>query len=164
MGVEIERKFRVHAAWQPTQAGQAMDQGYLSLEPARTVRVRRAGAAAWLTVKGRNLGPRRAEFEYPIPVDDADAMLALCVGRVRKTRYLEPVGAHVFEVDVFEGENAGLVIAEVELAAVDEAFERPAWLGAEVTEDARYFNSALAAHPYRAWPDAPPTGLDEQLR
>lgn len=164
MGVEIERKFRVQSRWRPAAPGVFIDQGYLCLVPARTVRVRRTDAAAWLTVKGRNSGPSRAEFEYPIPLADADAMLALCVGRIRKTRYREPLGAHVFEIDVFEGENQGLIVAEVELGAVDEPFERPVWLGPEVTDDPRYFNSALAEFPYRAWPEAQQTGSDEQLR
>lgn len=164
MGVEIERKFRVASTWQPTRPGVLIDQGYLSVEPARTVRVRRTDTAAWLTIKGKNDGPVRAEFEYPIPLADADSMLALCVGRVRKIRYLEPVGDHVFEVDVFEAENAGLVVAEIELVAADAPFPRPAWLGPEVTDDPRYFNSALAQTPYRAWLDAPQTGSDEQLR
>lgn len=152
VGIEIERKFLVSAAWRPSGPGRALRQGYLSLDPARTVRVRRAGDAAWLTIKGLGDGPSRPEFEYPIPLADAEALLALTLGQVCKTRYLERCGDHVFEVDVFEGANVGLIIAEVELAAADEAIARPPWLGAEVTADPRYFNSALAAHPFSTWP------------
>jgi adenylate cyclase len=151
--VEIERKFRVRPGWQPTGSGTRLEQGYLCLEPARTVRVRRADGQAWLTIKGRSVGARRAEFEYPIPVADAEAMLALCAARIEKTRYRLPHGRHVFEVDVFAGRNAGLILAEVELGHEDERFERPDWLGTEVTADPRYFNSALATHPYSDWSD-----------
>lgn len=151
MGVEIERKFRVQPEWRPTGDGVVMDQGYLCSDPERTVRVRQAGRQAWLTIKGATQGARRAEFEYAIPVADAEALLALCPHRVQKIRHRIPVGSHVFEVDVFAGANAGLIVAEVELSDEAEAFERPPWLAAEVTDDPRYFNSALAAHPYRDW-------------
>lgn len=155
MGVEIERKFRVRPDWRPSTPGEQLDQGYLCLDPARTVRVRCGNGQAWLTIKGKTVGARRAEFEYPIPVGDAQAMLALCSARVQKTRYRIGVGRHVFEVDVFAGRNAGLVIAEVELSHEDEPFERPDWLADEVTDDARYFNSALATHPYLEWSERP---------
>lgn len=153
MGIEIERKFKVAAEWRPQTAGVAMRQGYLCRDPARTVRVRRAGDAAWLTIKGLGDGPSRPEFEYPIPIADAEQLLALCDAQVRKTRYRERCGDHVFEIDVFEGANAGLIVAEVELDAVHEVFVRPAWLGAEVTDDPRYFNAALAVRPYSTWTD-----------
>ena len=110
--------------------------------------MRLAGDAAWLTIKGRGTGVSRPEFEYLVPPDDARALLALCLpGGVDKLRYHVPVGAHVFEVDVFQGAHAGLVLAEVELGDEAETFERPDWLGAEVTADRRYANSALASRP-----------------
>lgn len=146
MGVEIERKFKVQPGWTPPGAGTPMRQGYLALDPARTVRIRRAGDAAWLTIKGLGDGLSRPEFEYPIPAADADALLALCLTILSKTRHRIPVGAHVFEVDVFDGPLAGLILAEVELRAPDEPFERPAWLAEEVTHDPAWYNSALA-HP-----------------
>ena len=125
MGVEIERKFLVKpGAWERA-VPQPMAQGYLARGDAATVRVRVSGGHAWLTVKGRGDGLSRPEFEYGIPADEARAMLAMVPGVVEKTRRRVPVGAHVWEVDVFEGENAGLVVAEVELTSPDEAFERP---------------------------------------
>ncbi|MEZ4465518.1 MAG: CYTH domain-containing protein [bacterium] len=150
MGVEIERKFLVRSdAWRAAaDPGSHYVQAYLCADPDRTVRVRLAGEAAWLTLKGRGTGVARPEFEYAIPAADARALLALCLpGRVEKIRYRVPVGRHVFEVDVFAGDHAGLVLAEVELGAEDEHFDRPAWLGKEVTRDRRYANSALAATP-----------------
>lgn len=152
MGVEIERKFLVCGDGWRVGTGERLVQGYLNRDKARTVRVRLAGAQAFLTIKGVSVGATRAEFEYPIPLDDAQALLALCDGPViDKTRYRVPVGGQVWEVDVFAGENAGLVVAELELPHEDAPFERPAWLGAEVTHDARYFNSNLATQPYRRW-------------
>lgn len=152
MGVEIERKFLVRGeAWRQG-TGERMVQGYLSRDKARTVRVRVAGEAAFLTIKGVSVGATRAEFEYPIPVADALALLALCDGPlIDKVRYRVPSGEVVWEVDVFSGDNAGLVVAEVELPHEDAAFDRPEWLGEEVTHDARYFNSNLAATPYSRW-------------
>ena len=156
MGIEIERKFLVVGdAWRATP-GTAYAQGYLSRDPQRTVRVRIVEDAAWLTVKGASVGATRAEFEYPVPVADAHAMLALCDGPlVRKRRRVVVHAGATWEIDEFEGDNAGLVVAEIELAAEDAAFERPPWLGAEVTHDARYFNSNLAAAPYSTWTDRP---------
>lgn len=155
MAVEIERKFLVRgSAWKVAEGVQAVRycQGYLSRDKARTVRVRIAGDAAFLTIKGETRGATRAEFEYPIPVEDAQALLLLCDGPlIAKTRYVLQHGSTTWEVDEFAGDNAGLVVAEVELHSEDQAFERPAWLGEEVTADARYFNSALSRHPYRQW-------------
>ena len=155
MGIEIERKFLVVGdAWRAAPAiGYA--QGYLNRDRHRTVRVRIVRGEAWLTIKGVSVGATRAEFEYAIPVSDAEQLLALCDGPVvRKTRrVVEHAGAN-WEIDEFQGDNAGLVVAEIELPAEDAEFERPDWLGAEVTHDARYFNSSLATSPYSTWPEA----------
>lgn len=168
MPIEIERKFLVASdAWrQAAHAVVPMAQGYLNdqaaMDPAiagrnalrASVRVRIAGDAAFLNVKSRETGRSRQEFDYPIPVEDARALLALCVGGIiDKRRHLVRHGAHLWEIDEFLGDNAGLVVAEVELESVDAAFDRPAWLGAEVTELARYYNLALATRPFRAWRD-----------
>ncbi len=158
MGVEIERKFRVLSqAWRD-RAGpaEAMRQGYLSLVPERTVRVRVTGDRGFLTVKGRTVGATRAEYEYPIAVADALGMLELCLQPiVHKTRSRVPAGIGLWwEIDVFLGDNAGLVVAEIELASPDQAFERPPWLGQEVTHDPRYFNANLVHQPYCTW-DSP---------
>lgn len=153
MAHEIERKFLVQdESWREGAAGRRMRQGYLSLDPDRTVRVRISGDRAWLNVKGRTEGVRRLEFEYPVPVDDAMALLALCgEAVVDKTRYLVHHGAHTWEVDEFHGDNAGLLVAEIELAHEDETFARPPWLGPEVSGDARYYNASLAQRPFRSW-------------
>jgi len=154
MGEEIERKFLVSGeAWRQTAEGTRYRQGFLSTEPERTVRVRVAGPRGSITVKGKNVGARRAEFEYEIPVADAERMLDTLCKRplIEKVRYVLAVGVHTWEIDVFEGDNAGLVVAEIELRREDEAFERPEWVGDEVTDDPRYFNSNLVANPYRAW-------------
>lgn len=155
MGIEIERKFLVVGDDWRAAPGVAYAQGYLNRDKARTVRVRIVQDAAWLTVKGASVGATRAEFEYPIPLDDARQLLALCDGPlVRKTRrVVEHAGAR-WEIDEFEGDNAGLVVAEIELASEDTPFDPPPWLGAEVTHDPRYFNSSLAAAPYATWPEA----------
>jgi adenylate cyclase len=155
MGIEIERKFLVGGDDWRQAPGKAFAQGYLNRDKQRTVRVRIVEQAAWLTVKGASSGATRAEFEYAIPLDDARAMLALCDGPlVRKVRRVVHFGGHAWEIDEFQGDNAGLVVAEIELHAEDEAFERPGWLGAEVTHDPRYFNSSLATAPYSTWPES----------
>ncbi len=155
MGIEIERKFLVVGdAWRAAPAV-PYAQGYLNRDKQRTVRVRVVRDEAWLTIKGASVGATRAEFEYPIPLADAQQLLALCDGPVvRKTRrVVEHAGAR-WEIDEFEGDNAGLVVAEIELPSEDAPFERPDWLGAEVTHDPRYFNSSLATAPYSTWPEA----------
>jgi adenylate cyclase len=152
MGVEIERKFLVHGtAWKQSE-GVPYRQGYLNRDKHRTVRVRVAGNDAFLTIKGVSVGATRAEFEYPIPLADAQSLLALCDGPViDKVRYVLQHAGTTWEVDEFAGDNAGLVVAEVELTHEDQVFDRPDWLGEEVTQDARYFNSSLASHPYGQW-------------
>ena len=162
MGIEIERKFLVVAEGWRTAAHEVlpMAQGYVNDQAAMqqgtqkaSVRVRIQGQEAYLNLKSRELGHTRQEFDYPIPVEDARALLALCVGgRVDKRRHLVRHAGHLWEVDEFLGENAGLVVAEIELDSADEVFERPDWLGEEVTDDARYYNLALASHPYSGWP------------
>src|SRR6186997_2055870 len=135
MGTEIERKFLVpDVSAVRDVTGVAYRQGYLSTVPERTVRVRVAGDHAFITIKGLNAGATRAEFEYPIPPDDAEALLPMCVPPlVEKTRYRIEHGGLTWEVDVFEGENAGLVVAEVELPAADTRVDIPPWIGDEVT-------------------------------
>lgn len=152
MAIEIERKFLVVGNGWRTNAGILMCQGYLNRDPARTVRVRLAGDAAYLTIKGAGIGIARAEFEYAIARADGEAMLTMSDGPIlRKVRHEVWYAGMKWEVDEFQGDNAGLVVAEIELEAEDQAFECPTWLGAEVTGDPRYFNSQLAAHPYKTW-------------
>jgi len=154
MGEEVERKFLVIGdGWRKNARGVAYRQGFLSTDPERTVRVRIAGTRGSITVKGRTVGARRAEFEYEIPSTDAREMLDTLCKRplIEKVRYTLLVGSQTWEIDVFEGDNEGLVIAEIELASEEEAFEHPEWIGDEVTDDPRYFNSNLVAKPYRTW-------------
>lgn len=154
MGIEIERKFLVRSdEWKTLAKGVLLRQGYLSSAPERIVRVRIDGDAAMLTIKGPTSGMTRAEWEYPIPVEDAQAFLdRLCEKPViEKYRYRIPLQGVVWEVDEFLGENAGLVVAEVELESEQQAFVKPDWIGEEVTHDARYFNANLLRHPYSKW-------------
>jgi CYTH domain-containing protein len=154
MPLEIERKFLVGSdAWRTGTSGKQYRQGYLSTDPERTVRVRVAGDAGFLTVKGRSEGAARAEYEYPIPREHAEEMLdRLCLRPlIEKTRYRIPFGGLTWEVDEFSGDNAGLVVAEVELADEGQAVELPPWVGNEVTGDPRYANASLVARPYATW-------------
>lgn len=156
MSVEIERKFRVVSdAWRPGATGVSVRQGYLTASRDLTVRVRIAGPLATLTIKGPTAGITRAEFEYPIPVEDAAQLLAdHCGGRiVKKTRYRVAHEGRVWEVDEFEGANAGLVLAEIELESEDDSFATPEWVGAELSGDPRFNNSALAERPWGDWSD-----------
>ncbi|RDZ27961.1 CYTH domain-containing protein [Lysobacter silvisoli] len=161
MGIEIERKFLVTGEGWRAQAHEAQDlaQGYLndsaSLDSGAmraSVRVRIAGDTAYLNLKSRELGHTRQEFDYPIPVADARALMALCTGgAIDKRRHYVQHQGHLWEVDEFFGDNAGLVVAEIELEHADEAYARPDWLGREVTDAARYYNLALATRPYAQW-------------
>jgi len=153
MGTEIERKFLVRdQSVLDGAVGIAYRQGYLSIDPERTVRVRRAGDHADVTVKGLSRGATRAEFAYEVPLEDASALLALCHRPIiEKTRYRIDHGGLTWEVDVFEGDNDGLVVAEVELPSAETAVALPAWAGDEVTADARYYNANLVRHPFRDW-------------
>jgi adenylate cyclase len=155
MAREIERKFLVKRDFSgDVKGGASIIQAYLSSVPGRTVRIRISGEKGYLTVKGEaeSGGIERYEWEKEIPVNEAEELLNLCEpGIIKKTRHKIKAGDHIFEVDVFHGENQGLIIAEVELTSVDEPFERPDWLGEEVTGDDRYYNSRLAKNPFRKW-------------
>ena len=154
MATEIERKFLVNGgSWKQGVTGERVRQAYLSTDKQRVVRVRVIDDRAWLTVKGQTQGISRLEFEYQIPADDADEMLRLLCHQpiIDKTRYRVRHGDHTWEIDEFHGANDGLVIAEIELQTENEPFERPEWLGEEVSSDHRYFNSSLASHPFSDW-------------
>ena len=161
MGIEIERKFLLASDGWRAQASRSvrMAQGYLNDADAVTtgrqhvsVRVRIAGDVAHLNIKSREAGPSRQEFEYPIPLHEAEALLALCVGgRIEKQRHYVTHAGHLWEIDVFDGDNAGLMVAEIELASEDEVFARPDWLGSEVTDQNRYYNLMLAERPFSHW-------------
>ena len=138
--------------WIAEGSGERLQQGYLSTDPERTVRIRLVGERAWLTIKGRSIGASRLEFEYSIPAADARQLLTLCQSPlIDKTRHRVPFAGHTWEVDVFHGDNQGLVIAEVELEREGEDVQLPAWLGEEVTGDPAYYNSNLIRRPYCAW-------------
>lgn len=129
-----------------------MVQGYLCHDAERTIRVRKEGERAVITIKGSTVGISRAEFEYEIPLDEAEELLKMAVSPVvRKTRYYHRTDKHIWEIDVFEGENKGLIVAEIELSSEDEEFEEPEWIGTEVSHEGRYSNSALAQLPYSQW-------------
>jgi CYTH domain-containing protein len=154
MPTEIERKFLVQGTpWRPG-TGVRFSQGYLNRDKERTVRVRIAGERGFLTIKGVTRGAARAEFEYGIPLADAEELLKLSDGPIiQKNRYVVVHDGFTWEVDEFLGDNAGLVIAELELTSEDQPFSRPPWLGAEVTHDSQYYNSSLASAPYVNWRD-----------
>jgi CYTH domain-containing protein len=154
MPVEIERKFLVTGdGWRGAGAGTRYRQGYLSLQAGASVRVRASRDTAYLTIKGETSGVSRAEYEYPIPLAHADELLdTLCIKPViEKTRYRIEHRGLVWDVDEFAGENAGLVIAEVELESEEQAIELPEWVGDEVTGDPRYYNVSLVTNPYSKW-------------
>ncbi|WP_106830485.1 CYTH domain-containing protein [Parabacteroides pacaensis] len=156
MHTEIERKFLVTDTdfVEEAYVFRRIVQGYICSTPGRTVRVRIRGERGFLTIKGPSdeKGLSRYEFEQEIPPEDAEQLMKLCEpGIIDKVRYWVKAGKHVFEVDVFHGENEGLIIAEVELNSEDEAFEHPHWLGKEVSGDRRYYNSMLIRHPFTKW-------------
>ena len=154
MGTEIERKYLVVGnEWRRLATGSEFRQGYLSTVKERTVRVRVVGSQGFLAVKGITVGATRTEYEYEIPVDDARAMLAeLCEQPIiEKNRYEIAWAGRMWEVDEFFGDNAGLIVAEVELEDADSEIELPAWAGEDVTSDPRYFYSNLVARPYSTW-------------
>ncbi|HMQ12738.1 MAG TPA: CYTH domain-containing protein [Candidatus Competibacter phosphatis] len=155
MAVEIEHKFLVRdERWRrEVERSVRMRQGYLTSDARCSVRVRVAGDQGYLNVKSGTLGIQRSEYEYPIPLAEAEEILdTLCEQPLlEKTRHFVRFGGHLWEIDEFEGDNAGLIVAEVELSRIDEPFDQPDWLGADVSHDIRYYNSQLARHPYRTW-------------
>ena len=155
MAREIERKFLVAGDFrQEATDSFRLVQGYISSDPDRTVRVRIKGDQGFLTIKGRSSadGLSRYEWEREIPVEEARELMSLCgPGVIDKVRYLVPCGQHTFEVDEFYGSNQGLILAEVELTDEHESFQKPAWLGEEVTGDIRYYNSMLMNCPFTEW-------------
>lgn len=155
MGQEIERKFLIRGeAWRNQGKGSVYRQGYIpTVKPGHTVRVRIAGDRAFLTIKGPAKGLSRLEYEYPIPLSDAEEMLEKLCDRplIEKVRYEIPQGHHVWEVDEFLGDNRGLILAEIELSSETETFELPDWIEKEVTGDRRYYNSNLTKKPFSTW-------------
>lgn len=155
MGLEIERKFLVDAEkWKAfaKPQGTPYQQGYLVNEKGKTIRIRIAGDKAFITIKGETTGFTRKEYEYEIPLQDAQELLkSFALQGTAKTRYRIPVAGKVFEVDEFKGENEGLIVAEIELKSESDSFEKPDFLGEEVTFDPRYYNSNLATHPFSSW-------------
>jgi adenylate cyclase len=156
MGIEIERKFLVEGdAWKrEAQEGLLCRQGYLVADGVKTARVRIIGSRAFLTIKGKTSGISRSEFEYPIPVLDAESILELCDQWVIKTRYLIQHEGMTWELDVFSDANEGLVMAEIELTKEDQLFALPSWVGKEVSSDPRYYNACLSNHPFSTWGDS----------
>jgi len=153
VGTEIERKFLVRGdAWRALGRAAVFRQGYLSTVKERTVRIRVVGDQGWITVKGLTVGATRAEFEYAIPVNDAQEMLELCAQPlIEKTRTVVDLGDLQWEIDEFTGPNEGLIVAEVELQRGDQEIDLPDWVGDEVTDDPRYYNANLTAHPFSTW-------------
>ena len=151
MALEIERKFLVIGNEWQLAAGVKFSQGYLNRDKNRTIRVRIADNRGFLTIKGATNGATRTEFEYEIPIADAENLLDLCERPIiQKIRYIFHYKGFKWEVDEFEGDNMGLVVAEIELQSEDQLFEQPSWVGKEVTDDPRYYNANLTQHPYKA--------------
>jgi adenylate cyclase len=154
MGKEIERKFLVTGdGWRSLAKGTAYRQGYLNSARERTVRIRTIEDRAFLTIKGLTVGVTRAEYEYEIPLSDGDAMLDALAEKpiIEKKRYKVSLEGLAWEIDEFFGDNAGLIVAEVELKSEGHIFRKPEWVGEEVTADPRYFNSNLIKHPFSKW-------------
>ncbi|MFN3752622.1 CYTH domain-containing protein [Flavobacterium sp.] len=154
--VEIERKFLVvsNDFVKESFSKKRIVQAYLSSNPERTVRIRIKGDKGFITIKGRSnaLGTTRLEWEREISLVEAETLLTICEsGKIDKIRYEIKVGDHIYEVDIFSGENDGLIIAEIELQSENEAFEKPKWLGEEVTNDERYYNAYLSKNPFSSW-------------
>ena len=153
--IETECKFLVdQKKWSELvkPAGTSYIQGYLSIDDDKVVRVRVAGDKGYITIKGKSETFSHPEFEYAIPTEDAEELVRLyATSRVEKVRTLIPAGDHVWEVDEFQGENEGLLMAEIELESTGDIFEKPDWLGEEVTGDKRYYNAWLSLHPFQNW-------------
>lgn len=157
MGKEIERKFLLHLEeWTKLikPAGKHLRQGYISNNPEKTIRIRIAEKQAWLTIKGITIGASRLEYEYEIPIGEATELLDnFCESALEKIRYEIDYEGKTWEIDVFSGDNDGLIVAEIELLSEEEQFERPIWIAAEVTADKRYYNANLTTHPFKDWKD-----------
>lgn len=155
MAIEVEHKFLLaNDGWrQEVYQSVVYKQGYLSSQPTSSIRVRIAGENAWLNIKSATIGNQRLEFEYAIPIVDAVEILkSLCAKPfVEKTRHFVKVNKHIWEIDEFAGDNEGLIVAEIELSQSGEVFEKPLWLGQEVTHDSRYYNNNLSLNPYKNW-------------
>lgn len=155
MGIEIERKFLVkNDQWRKSVVSDAvMKQGYVANQTNASVRVRIASGKAHLNIKSSTIGIKRAEFEYEIPLEEAEEILAQIAEQpfIDKTRYKVKCGEHIWELDIFEGANRGLIVAEIELNSEDEAFELPEWAGDEVSGDPKYYNVSLVNHPFNQW-------------
>ena len=155
MAVEIERKYLVvNDKWKSfIESESIMKQGYLATVDNASIRIRVANGKAFLNIKSATLGIRRSEFEYEIPLQDGDEMLDNLISGsvIDKVRYKVRCGAHIWDLDLFHGDNEGLIVAEVELDSEDEVFEIPEWVGAEVSGDPKYYNASLVKHPYCDW-------------
>ena len=153
MAIEIERKFLLKEnILPPLENGTLYVQGYLDESAERTIRVRIAGVKAFLTIKGKTTGYTKSEYEYEIPVSDAEELMLLCEhAPIRKTRYIIYYGSHRWDLDVFHEQNEGLILAEIELESESETFDSPPWIDKEVTQDFRYYNAYLSGNPYRLW-------------
>lgn len=155
MALEIEHKFLVNNEEWKEQVRDSVDyqQGYLSSDKKRSIRVRISDNKAWLNIKSATIGTSRQEYEYEIPLEEGQEIIeSLCEKPIiEKTRYFVPYQQHLWEVDVFNGDNEGLIVAEVELSEVGEGFAKPSWLGKEVTEELKYYNNSLCKNPYKDW-------------
>lgn len=155
MGVEIERKFLVDLdAWNALEkpTGEYFRQGYILTDPHKTIRIRQTSTTGYLTIKGKSEGATRLEYEYTIPLSEAQELLDhFAEAELAKTRYKITVGQHLWEVDVFEGDNQGLIVAEIELTSENESFEKPHWVTEEVTGLTQYYNSNLTKVPFSKW-------------
>ncbi len=155
MATEIERKFLITSdEWRhDADAGIQITQGYMGSNEKSSVRIRINGDSANINIKSKTIGAQRSEYEYAIPLNEANEILTALCDRpyIDKTRYHVNHQGHVWEVDVFAGDNEGLVVAELELTRVNETFSLPSWIGSEVTEDPRYYNICLVTHPYKSW-------------
>ena len=153
MSIEIERRFLVQGdAWRALAQPQTLQQGYMKVDKECSIRVRIVGEQAWLTIKGFISDVSRHEFEYPVPLAHAQTMLAeMCPFKLEKHRYAIEYGGFVFDVDEYFGDNAPLIVAEIELPDENTPFAKPEWLGAEITADGRFSNAYLSKHPYSTW-------------
>ncbi|RKD96884.1 CYTH domain-containing protein [Marinifilum flexuosum] len=152
MAIEIERKFLVNQDLLPLpNDGKKLIQGYIWSDPQKSLRIRIAGEKAFLTIKSGNDILKRSEFEYEIPMTDAHELLELCDAKIEKTRYLIPMAQYTWEVDVFHGDNQGLIVAEIELASSEEQIKLPEWIDQEVSNDPKYLNVSLIENPFIKW-------------